>query len=53
MPYGSDPATFGSGYRGDFAYAHQAGHSDFVRTATPTILGHLRATAASASCVQR
>jgi SAM-dependent methyltransferase len=43
MPSGSDPATLASGYRGDFAYAHQAGHSDFVRMATPTVLRFLRA----------
>jgi SAM-dependent methyltransferase len=53
MPSGSDPVTVVPGYRGDFAYAHQAGHSDFVRMATPTVLRCLRAAGVSGAAHER
>lgn len=53
MPSGSDPGTFAPGYRGDFAYAHQVGHSDFVRMATPTVLRCLRAAGVSGAAHER
>ena len=53
MPSRSDPATAAPGYGADLAYAHQAGHSDFVRLATPTILHYLRAAGVSGAARER
>jgi len=53
MRSGSDPVTSAPGYRGDFAYAHQVGHSGFVRMATPTVLGYLRAAGVSGAAHER
>lgn len=43
MPPPPDLASASPGYRGDLAYAHQTGHSDFVRLAAVTVLEQLRA----------
>ncbi len=42
MPLPPDLATTSPGYRVDMAFAHQTGHSDFVRLATVTVLEQLR-----------
>ena len=39
------------GYGPDMAYAHQTGHSDFVRLAVPTVLAQLRAAGIDAGLV--